>query len=479
MVEHAIIGSTASAPSSSSFEQQCRLPPELIATIFKSTSFKDLLSCSLVCREWAQIVFPKIHKSLTLGTHPPHRDYRGRTLPDCQAMFECFESFSPFMLSCVRQLGLWIAAQTTMTLDMVLDILDFFPNVRDLNYYCARFPDLDEELTSQLQPSTDDTTSAVPQPCRRSLSTLRLFCDLRWGYSRSARGEVILSSSSMLFQFLGIFHEIKELNLVLLSLGRSPDTPDPKLARQLPRIRSLIVHDSKRDTGTFACLLCQSLDPAVSISVEDKSAMFGFLTRGSDFRYSHITHISGLYTDFARSSFQLPAEQFPNLVALSLRIGLGITHQHRPAEHNQSADLAKDPIRVCVHGLRSIAPSLRDVVFTVDSGYNFLTPSKFLLGDILPQLKELDWDSLNTLFDTTQTIWQTRKIIFDMGRKLSVYDDSGGDDRKRTIVTCEQFGEALRKEIPILRSPNVVTTVVNMRQQGDVVRFFPFMSTLA
>ncbi|KAI0089284.1 hypothetical protein BDY19DRAFT_906178 [Irpex rosettiformis] len=407
-------------------------------------------------------------RSIRLGTY--YNDL-GRFI-DGKDLLQRARGLSSFMLSCVKELKLQIAPKSMFTLAMFAEVLDLFPDLKVMNYdSAARLPDLNE--VSHYGTLGDTTTSLSPSSRRprKSLSTLRLHCDMnalkfdrrRPPKSASSRPEpdYMVCSVPMLFQFLSLFQEIDTLDLVYISLGEDTSSPDPKLIAQLPRIHTLI---KEYETGTLGhdatSLICRHLNPTLPISVQDTTPTLNFITQNPRCTYPNITRLSGSFNDLT-PNFRISAEQFPALESIELQTRILFRNQF------DAIDLqTADPIKAFAHSLCDDPPtSLRHVALTINLGHSFqhFIYKRISLDDVvITRLKlGLDWDVLHSLFDAKKLTWQTRSITFVVGwrvaffKRLLVPGSSWVEARQEVVVSAEQFSEALRKEIPFLGSSSL------------------------
>lgn len=483
MIERTVEIDDAIAPTSS-FVQQRHVPPELIHAIISFIpSFDDRLSISLVCRTWAEVVLPRVYRCVRL--HP--YDHEQKTIVDDRGLLQRTKQASSFMRSCVKELNLQIAASSMWTPEILIDILDLFPQLQILNYDAARSHLYDpyEVITSQIR-APSNATPVLPLP-RLSLFTLRLQCEVNelkfktTGNLQASRvslysepSEEETTPASILLQFLGLFQDIRVLDLADLELYRVIGTPDPELTKQLPRIHEIIW--SYRGITEF---ICEYLDPTLPVVIRDSTFSAGFLnqrgTSGLDL-YRPLPNVAHVFSwfGFKDQRFRVSSRQLSGLRSIELRTR--VTFERRQYQNVRGGyELWNpDPVQVFVRGLQDTPASLRHTTLTIElyRGFEHIQgPMTISLDEaIMPRLKRMDWSSLQSHLDAKKTIWKTR-IIFVTGYRTTLIrnltDDSARGRINETSLDAEEFGEVLRKEIPILGSRNV-SLVVKLGITGDL-----------
>ena len=100
-----------------------QLPPELLDHIFSFTNHEDAKSCSVVCREWACLTFPRVYERMRIVKD--HTD---------TAAFELFV-VSGHLFPFVKQLSLRSCGDGGLDIVTLGQLLTRLPNLRSLQLY--------------------------------------------------------------------------------------------------------------------------------------------------------------------------------------------------------------------------------------------------------------------------------------------------------------------------------------------------------
>lgn len=418
--------------------QNSRLPNELVAIVITFIpGFVDLLSCSLVCRAWTQMVFPIVHRCITLRARRVFE-----TEDSGQNLVKQVKKFSVLMRSCVEELNLRVCVSTWFTLEMFVEVLDLFPNAKVVDYHASELP-----LTPDIEKSSR-VWGRLRCP-KRSLSHLCLDCsgvdfEAPEGLTHPTPHFPLWNTVSMFFHLLGLFKEIEVLDLVFLRMVDNSDTADPELAVHLPHLRTVITRHQEKGYGPYAAsLLCHHLDPSSPVWIQDMTDKFNFVTHSPEsyFTFRSVTRLSAILPN--RDYPYISSHQFPALSSLELKASAMHCRRLRPP-----ANRISDPTKMLIRSLLDAPTSLRDITFKVSiDDYNLNSPiARFSLDNcVIPYLKDFDWEGLRSLFKAKESVWRTRKVIFVMERETFMEHDP-----LKVPLSSEEIRQKLCEEIPAL-----------------------------
>lgn len=428
-------------------------PPELVGVIISFVpSLDDLLPCSLVCREWARLALPRVYRRIRLRAYLSSNEIEAKY--DLPGLLRCARAFSVLMRSCVKELNIQIATHVDFTLDMFSELLDFFPGAHVVEYTSPTLPRV----------IVDSSSASLPQGSRRTLSALRIGCDLIGEAFDAPRPiplwetwdeDIRVSTLSMLHNFLNLFDDIELLDVIYLELESNlEDNNDSGHLRQVQtrseplRIQSLVTRHGKLYDLDPLSLICDLIDAKILLFIQDDCGNLNnfIASRTLDRIFPNVKHIrAGIDGHF---HFLIPPTRYPALETLEFS-----TRIYLPTSNNLSDQyFYYRQWSTLTESLYSVPSALCDIkVYMTISGSK--KAGTALRADfrlrILPKFQFIDWEVLDKFLAENRTTWKMSVVLLLDSVRCTAAQPNAESKREAqdVILNCEEMEKILRDEL--------------------------------